>query len=305
MDILIIILLLVILAEVTFLLLKQNPRGLQGRRSGRPIFVDTSVLIDGRIVAIAESGFLSDRLMIPRSVIGELQFLADNGDSEKRSRARHGLDVVSELQALKDVEVEIFPDGSRAEEGVDERLLKLAKQHGGALCTIDYNLNKVAQVEQITVVNVNDLAMSLRMAHLPGEVVRLALTTKGNDHSQAVGHLEDGTMVVVEQAKSKIGSAVEVEIIRSLQTSAGRMMFARLAGEAKQVKQPKVADSVRQKKPSQKPAVSRPESKRASEGQKKSQVATKPTATKAPARRPAKRRKNNEDRLIELVNNQD
>ena len=230
MDTLMIILLLLILAELTYILTK-TPNAFGAKvRAGRPIFVDTSVLIDGRIIAVAQSGFISDTLMIPRSVIGELQFLADNADSEKRARARHGLDIVRELQALDTVKVEIFQDGSRAEEGVDERLLKLAKQHGGAVCTIDYNLNKVAQVEQIAVLNVNDLAMSLRMAYLPGEKVTLALTTKGNDNTQAVGHLDDGTMVVVEQAKSKIGSVVEVEVIRSLQTAAGKMMFARPVG---------------------------------------------------------------------------
>ena len=119
MDTLIIILLLLILAELTYILTK-TPGALGAKvRAGRPIFVDTSVLIDGRIVAVAQSGFISDTLLIPRSVIGELQFLADNADSEKRARARHGLDIVRELQALDTVNVEIFQDGSRAEEGVD------------------------------------------------------------------------------------------------------------------------------------------------------------------------------------------
>lgn len=229
MEQIIIILLLVIAAEATYLVVRAhitNPR----KKSARYVFVDTSVLIDGRIISVAKSGFLgSETLAIPRSVIGELQFLADNGDGDKRARARHGLDVVHDLQEMQGIKVKIFQDGSKAEEGVDERLLKLASKYKGAICTIDYNLNKVAQVERIPVLNVNDLAMTLRMAYLPGEKVLLELTQKGNDSHQAVGHLVDGTMVVVEHAGSLIGKTVEVEFIRSLQTAAGKMMFARVA----------------------------------------------------------------------------
>lgn len=305
MEQLSIILLLIIIAELTFVAVRLHRP--VTRRAGRPMFIDTSVLIDGRIVDIARSGFVSDTLMIPRSVIGELQFLADNADSDKRTRARHGLDVVTELQALEGVSVEIFPDGSRAEEGVDERLLKLAKQHSGALCTIDFNLNKVAQVEGITVVNVNDLAKSLRMAYLPGENITIALTTKGNDSSQAVGHLEDGTMVVVEQAKSKIGSVVKAEVVRSLQTAAGRMMFARLTDTTPSAPQKKdnrsAGRSVRQE--ANKPASSSSKKTNAVSGNKNR---NKPTPAKTPRQQAKKTaslsRKNNEDRLIELVNRQ-
>lgn len=229
METIIILLLLVIVAQVTYLV-AVNTKKIVSKKAGRPIFIDTSVLIDGRIIAVAESGFMgSDILYIPRSVIGELQYLADNADAEKRSRARHGLDIVSELQKMPGVKVEIFQDGSKAEEGVDERLLKLAKQYNGVVCTIDYNLNKVAQVEKIIVLNVNDLAMSLRMAYLPGEKMLLELTQKGQDGHQAVGHLTDGTMVVVEHANKFIGKTTEIEFIRSLQTAAGKMMFAKLA----------------------------------------------------------------------------
>ena len=226
MEIIIIILLLIIMAEVSYLV-AVNTKKLSHKKEIKPIFVDTSVLIDGRIIAVAQSGFISGTLSIPRSVIGELQFLADHADTEKRSRARHGLDVVTELQSMPGVKVEIFQDGSRAEEGVDERLLKLAKKYQGSICTIDYNLNKVAQVENIIVLNVNDLAMSLRMAYLPGEKMLLELTQKGQDAHQAVGHLTDGTMVVVEHASNQIGKTVEIEFIRSLQTAAGKMMFAK------------------------------------------------------------------------------
>lgn len=228
MNNIILVILLIILIEATYLVLV-NAQKIKTRKAGRNIFVDTSVLIDGRIISIAKSGFItSDMLVIPRSVIGELQYLADSGDADKRTRARHGLDLVSELQNMEEVKVEILQDGSRAEEGVDERLLKLAKKSNGAICTIDYNLNKVAQVENIPVLNVNDLAMSLRMAYLPGEKIMLELTQKGQDSHQAVGHLVDGTMVVVEHASAHVGKTTEIEFIRSLQTAAGKMMFAKL-----------------------------------------------------------------------------
>lgn len=237
--------LLIVLGEVTYLVIKL-PRQATGRKQGRPILVDTSVLIDGRIIAVARSGFIGDTLVIPRSVIGELQFLADNADHEKRARARYGLDVVRDLQAMPNVNVEILQDGSKANEGVDERLLTLAKKYAAAVCTIDYNLNKVAVVEGIAVLNVNELAQSLRMAYLPGEKMLLELVQKGQDSHQAVGYLTDGTMVVVEHSNKFIGQTVEIEFIRSLQTAAGKMMFARRI-------EPPVAP-----KPSQKPLGKKP-----------------------------------------------
>lgn len=254
-QILIIIGLLAILAEVTYLVVKL-PRQNLNRKQSRPILVDTSVLIDGRIIPIATSGFIGDTLVIPRSVIGELQFLADNADHEKRARARFGLDVVKELQNIPHITVEILQDGSRAEEGVDERLLNLAKKHNAAVCTIDYNLNKVAIVEGIMVLNVNELAQSLRMAYLPGEKMLLELVQKGQDTHQAVGYLPDGTMVVVEHANKLIGQAVEVEFIRSLQTAAGKMMFARRIEKDQPHQPPKVKKPLG-KKP-QKPAAQTP-----------------------------------------------
>jgi uncharacterized protein YacL len=233
-QLVIVAVLLVLLGEVTYLVAKL-PRQTNSKK--RMIFVDTSVLIDGRIIPVAASGFIGDIIAIPRSVIGELQFLADNADPEKRSRARHGLDIVQELQKLEGIDVQIFQDGSKAEEGVDERLLNLAKKHGGAICTIDYNLNKVAVVEGITVCNLNELAKNLRMAYLPGEKIMLEMVQKGQDSHQAVGYLTDGTMVVVEHASGQIGQTLEVEFIRSLQTAAGKMMFARKTSDHSQ-KQP-------------------------------------------------------------------
>lgn len=258
---LIIVTLLAILAEVTYLVVKL-PRQNLARKQGRPIFVDTSVLIDGRIIAVAQSGFIGDTLVIPRSVIGELQFLADNADHDKRARARHGLDIVQELQQMPQVTVEILQDGSKAEEGVDERLLKLAKQYSGAICTIDFNLNKVAQVESIAVLNVNELAQSLRMAYLPGEKMLLELVQKGQDSHQAVGYLTDGTMVVVEHAFKQIGQTIEIEFIRSLQTAAGKMMFAKPTALATTKKQPPLQQAI-EKLPMVKAAVKKKQTGRA------------------------------------------
>jgi uncharacterized protein YacL len=226
-EILMVVTLLAVLAEVTYLVVKL-PRQNLIRKQSRPILIDTSVLIDGRIISVAKSGFIGDTLVIPRSVVGELQFLADNADHDKRARARYGLDVVTELQNMPQVQVEVLQDGSKASEGVDERLLTLAKKHGAAICTIDYNLNKVAVVEGISVLNVNELAQSLRMAYLPGEKMLLEIVQKGQDSHQGVGYLTDGTMVVVEHANKMIGQSVEIEFIRSLQTAAGKMMFAKL-----------------------------------------------------------------------------
>jgi uncharacterized protein YacL len=260
------------------------------------------VLIDGRIIAIAKSGFISDTLMIPRSVIRELQFMADAADGEKRVRARHGLDVVAELQQIEQVNVELFQDDVRAREGVDERLLTLAKKYNGTVCTIDFNLIKVAQVEQIPVLNINDLAMSLRMSHLPGEHITIALTTKGNDSTQGVGHLDDGTMVVVEQAKSKIGSVVEVEVIRSLQTSAGKMMFARLVQAQTPPKAPNPAEKRRVSTKSRGRGPAAP--KAVSQAAEENKASEKPRTTSKNQRPRQKKSRDNESRLIELVNNQ-
>jgi rRNA-processing protein FCF1 len=231
-QLVIVAVLLLLLAEVTYILTKL-PKQTASRRQKKMILVDTSVLIDGRIIAVAKSGFISDTLAIPRSVVGELQYLADNADHEKRARARHGLDIIAELQQISHIDVQVLQDSTTVKEGVDERLLVLAKKYHASVCTIDYNLNKVAIVEGIRVLNINELAQSLRMAYLPGEKTLLEMTQKGQDSHQAIGHLSDGTMVVVENAADKLGTTVEVEFIRSLQTAAGKMMFARLVDHTK------------------------------------------------------------------------
>lgn len=224
-DIVLLAVTLLIFGEVSYLLARLPKNSIKSK--DRAILVDTSVLMDGRIAAVAQTGFIGGTLVIPRSVIGELQFLADHADADKRARARYGLDVVTELQAMEQVDVELLQDGSRAHEGVDDRLLKLAKQHGAVIMTLDYNLNKVAAVEGTEVLNLNELAQSIRMEHLPGEKITLEIIQKGQDAHQGVGYLPDGTMVVVDQANSQIGQTLDVEIVRNLQTAAGRMIFAK------------------------------------------------------------------------------
>jgi uncharacterized protein YacL len=199
-------------------------------RTKQSILLDTSALIDGRVVAIVRSGFVSARLIVPASVVRELQYMADKADHDKRERARYGLDVIQTLQKLDNVDVEIYDDGEQHVAGVDEQLIVIAKKLGARLCTTDYNLNKVARVESIDVVNVNELAHALRPMHLPGERLSVGIVQRGQNADQGVGYLDDGTMVVVDNARRAIGEDVEVEAVRMLQTEAGRMLFAKRVG---------------------------------------------------------------------------
>lgn len=197
-------------------------------RSGmRKIYVDTSVLIDGRILNIARTGFIDGDLIILKSVLKELQLLADSKDSEKRSRARAGLSNVSELERVVEVNTEILDDGE-GRKSVDDELLKIAKENKGVILTLDYNLIKVAEAEKITTLNINDLALAVRTEFLPGEKVKIRIVEKGANRGQGVGHLSDGTMVVVEHASNKVGKELTVELQRFHETSAGKMIFAKV-----------------------------------------------------------------------------
>lgn len=204
----------------------------QFRAQRDKIVCDTSALIDGRIVTIARSGFLASELVIPKSVTRELQYMADKADHAKRERARYGLDVIQELQTIPGVSVSIYDDGQLGQGGVDEQLLITAKKINAKLCTTDYNLNKVARTEQITVVNVNELAHALRPMHLPGEFIQVMIVAPGQNKDQGVGYLDDGSMVVVDGGRVAMNSVVDVETIRVLQTEAGRMVFAKLRNGA-------------------------------------------------------------------------
>ncbi len=204
----------------------------EGRGSGIKI-LDTSVIIDGRILDIARVGFLDGPVALPRFVLTELQSVADSTDPIKRSRGRRGFDVVSELQKLKETQVEVLEITLKdlGLEAVDEALLALAKQMGGKVLTTDYNLNMRAQVEKVQILNVNDLSNSLKPVLLPGESLTVDILREGKEPNQGVGYLEDGTMIVVEDGQRFIGRRVEVFVTSLLQTSAGRMIFGRLVRE--------------------------------------------------------------------------
>lgn len=224
MELLTIILLALIAGETTFLAYKAVPRNNIEKQS---LLIDSSVLIDGRIISIARSGLITAPMIVPRSVVRELQYMADKADHEKRERAREGLDMIEQLQRIEGLSITTIDDKGD-ETGVDERLVELAKMHHARLCTIDYNLNKAARAQNVTVVNINELAHALRIVYLPGERVSIELVQPGQGAKQAVGYLDDGTMVVVDDAKGLIGQLVEAEVTRALQTAAGRMLFAKL-----------------------------------------------------------------------------
>lgn len=229
MEILILVIVLVILAETTLLVLRKR----KPTRSGaQKIYVDTSVLIDGRILNVAKTGFIGGDLIILRSVLRELQLLADSKDNERRNLGRVGLDNVAELERVVEVNAEIYDDGEGKKQ-VDEELLKFAKENKGAVMTIDFNLIKVAEAEKIPALNLNDLALAVRTEFLPGERMRLKILEKGVNPGQGVGHLPNGTMVVVENAANKVGTEIEVEFLRFHETSAGKMIFAKVARKRK------------------------------------------------------------------------
>jgi uncharacterized protein YacL len=190
--------------------------------------LDTSTIIDGRIFDICDTGFIEGILVVPNFVINELQMVADSKDSIKRNRGRRGLDILNKMQKDKVIVIKItdadYPDIPE----VDDKLVKLAGDMNAKLITNDFNLNKVAEVHGIPVLNINELSNSLKPIMLPGEKVKVALVKEGKDHSQAIGYLEDGTMVVVENGRKMLNKEVELEVTSVLQTTAGRMIFAKL-----------------------------------------------------------------------------
>ena len=199
-------------------------------RGSRPFILDTSVIIDGRIADIAATGVFESRLIVPRFVLNELQTVADSGDKLKRGRGRRGLDVLQRLQSLGKLELHIWDGTLRASglQGVDQKLLALTQQENGRLVTNDYNLNKIATLQGLPVININDLANALKPAALPGEMMRLKIVKPGEGPAQGVGYLEDGTMVVVEGARERVGQEIDLLVTNAVQTSAGRMIFGRL-----------------------------------------------------------------------------
>lgn len=190
--------------------------------------LDTCVLIDGRIVDIVKTGFLEGRLIVPRFVLNEMQYIADSPDMLKRGRGRRGLDMLAALQEQNNVVIEIVDDDQDPSLEVDNRLLIMAKNLNAYVITNDYNLNKVAVVENITVLNINDLANALKPVALPGEDMVIDIVKDGREAGQGVGYLKDGTMVVVEGGFKHIGTTVHVIVTNAMQTSAGRMIFTKM-----------------------------------------------------------------------------
>ena len=198
----------------------------------KPYILDTSVIIDGRIADVVETKVLDSQLIIPRFVLTELQSIADSSDRLRRSRGRRGLDIMNRLRAKDDVDLQVYEHDlpELGDQPVDMKLVLLAKHLDGKIITNDYNLNKVARLHDVGVINLNDIANSLKPIFLPGESLDLQIVKSGEEHGQGVGYLDDGTMVVVEQGRDHVGEPIKITVTSVLQTSAGRMIFGRFDG---------------------------------------------------------------------------
>jgi uncharacterized protein YacL len=200
-------------------------------KGSRPLVLDTSVVIDGRIADVAETRVIDQPLIVPRFVLQELQGIADSSDKLRRNRGRRGLDILNKLQKSTGVEVKIhdaeIPELAGIRE-VDQKLVVLAKHLGGRVVTNDYNLNKIARLQGVEVINLNDLANALKPIVLPGETLMVKILKRGEEPGQGVGYLDDGTMVVTEHGQTHLGETVRLTVTSVLQTSAGRMIFGRI-----------------------------------------------------------------------------
>lgn len=198
---------------------------------GDGVLLDTSVIIDGRIADISRTGFICGPLIVPHFVLSELQHVADSSDRLRRNRGRRGLELLNRLQRDSFVPIQITDMDVEGVHGVDDKLVVLAKQLRCPVITNDYNLNRVAELQGVTVLNINELANAVRAVHLPGEELAIRVIQEGKEQGQGVGYLDDGTMVVVENGADRIDQTVETVVTKVLQTAAGRMIFARLAGQ--------------------------------------------------------------------------
>ena len=206
--------------------------------------LDTSVIIDGRIADIAETGFLDGVIVLPQFVLRELQLVADSADSMKRNRGRRGLDILQRIQKIATLTVQIVEDDFPAVREVDLKLIELAKVYEGKIVTNDFNLNKVAQLQGVEVLNINELANSLKPIVLPGEVMKVFILKEGKEYNQGVAYLDDGTMVVVDNARKMIGKNIDISVTSVLQTTAGKMIFGKF-DERAAVMQPRPAEAPR------------------------------------------------------------
>ncbi|MGH7204881.1 MAG: PIN/TRAM domain-containing protein [Nitrospiraceae bacterium] len=194
--------------------------------------LDTSVIIDGRVADLCETGFLEGTFLVPQFILHELQHIADSSDSLKRARGRRGLDILNKIQKMVDIDVRIVEDDFLHVKDVDSKIVVLAKKVGAKVITNDLNLNKVAELQGVRVLNINELCNALRPVVLPGETIRVFVLKEGKEAGQGVAYLDDGTMIVVDNAKRCIGRNVDVVVTSVLQTTAGRMIFTRLKEEA-------------------------------------------------------------------------
>lgn len=207
----------------------QSPLGMfQSKRTTDYKILDTSVIIDGRIADICETGFLEGVMIIPQFVLLELQGIADSSDSLKRKRGRRGIEILHKIQKMADVEVRIEDKDFPKIREVDTKLIKFAEEVNGKVITNDFNLNKIAELQGVQVLNINDLANALKPVVLPGETMKVRVVKEGKEFNQGVAYLDDGTMVVVDNGRKKLGQMLEVTVTSVLQTTAGRMIFSRL-----------------------------------------------------------------------------
>lgn len=202
------------------------------RPARRHRILDTSVIIDGRVAEIVETGFLDGTLVVPQFVLKELQFVADSSDALKRNRGRRGLDILNRIQKMAGVEVVISDLDFPSVREVDMKLIELARALSGKIVTNDFNLNKIAQLRGVEVLNINELANSLKPVVLPGEIMHVFVSKEGKEPTQGVAYLDDGTMVVVDHARKMIGRNIDVVVTSVLQTTAGRMIFGKYADSA-------------------------------------------------------------------------
>jgi uncharacterized protein YacL len=204
-------------------------------KGAKPLVLDTSVIIDGRIADICDTGIIDTRMIVPRFVLQELQGIADSSDKIKRNRGRRGLDILKRMQTNPKVELQMH-EGNLAElrdvHKVDERLVVLAKVLGARVVTNDFNLNKISQLQGVDVINLNELSNALKLVALPGESLTIRIVKQGDQIGQGVGYLDDGTMVVVEHGRTAIGQEVPITVTSVLQTPAGRMIFGRMEARA-------------------------------------------------------------------------
>lgn len=194
--------------------------------AGPTLLLDTSVIIDGRIADVAKTGFLLGTLTVPRFVLNELQYIADSADSLRRNRGRRGLEVLDRLQNTPEVTISFVDQDPADAQQVDDKLISLARQSNGLILTNDYNLNRVARLQGVRILNINELANAIKSVYLPGEEIPLKIIQEGKELGQGVGYLEDGTMVVVENGRRFINQEVLVQVTKVLQTNAGRLIFA-------------------------------------------------------------------------------